>query len=35
MGWLTPEQGRLVARDAAEVIRGLVVLDRRYHHIPG
>jgi hypothetical protein len=35
MGWLTPEQGRTVAKDAADVIRGLVVLDRRYERIPG
>jgi hypothetical protein len=35
LGWLSPEQVRIVGRDAADVIRGLVVLDRRYQHIPG
>jgi hypothetical protein len=35
LGWLSPEQARILVRDAADVIRGMVVLDRRYQRIPG
>jgi hypothetical protein len=35
LGWLSPAQVRIVVRDAADVIRGMVVLDRRYQRIPG
>ena len=34
-GGLWPEQSRVVAKDAADVIRGLVILDRRYDNVPG
>jgi hypothetical protein len=32
---LTPAQSRTVLRDAAEVARALIVLDKRYENIPG
>ncbi len=34
-GRLTPAQSRTVLKDAAEVARALVVLDKRYENIPG
>ena len=34
-GRLTPAQSSTVLRDAAEVARALVVLDKRYENIPG
>lgn len=34
-GSLTPAQAITVARDAADIIRGLAVLDVRYKHVPG
>lgn len=32
---LTIEQARTVAKDAADIIRGVLILDRRYNNIPG
>lgn len=34
-GSLTPEQSRTVLKDAADLTRGLVILDRRYKNVPG
>ena len=34
-GGLTAEQANVVLKDAADVARGLVVLDRRYDNVPG
>ena len=35
LGSLTTGERRTVIKDAADVVRGLVVLDRRYELIPG
>ena len=35
LGGLAPEQANAVLKDAADVTRGLVVLDRRYGNVPG
>ena len=35
LGSLTPEQARTVLKDAADLTRGLVILDRRYKNVPG
>lgn len=35
LGSLAPEQARTVLKDAADLTRGLVILDRRYKNVPG